>query len=138
MSATAPQMGSTFAPRPVVAKPPTSPSIWSIAGRLSRMQYWAFAALGLVLPFVAWAMLSASGWIDPVFMPGPGAVFKRLGTWLIEDDLIADTGISVYRVLAGFALSMTMEALQAFLPVRVSSIVDVLTNTTGTALGALL
>jgi NitT/TauT family transport system permease protein len=98
-------MGSTFAQRPAVAKPPPSPSIWDIAGRLSRMQYWAFAALGLVLPFVAWALLSASGWIDPVFMPGPGAVFRRLGTWLTEDDLIADTSISVYRVLAGFALS---------------------------------
>jgi len=87
------------------AKPPPTPSIWAIAGRLSRTQYWAFAALGLILPFAVWALLSASGWIDPVFMPGPGSVFARLGTWLMEDDLIADTGISVYRVLAGFALS---------------------------------
>ncbi|HOX66573.1 MAG TPA: ABC transporter permease [Burkholderiaceae bacterium] len=105
MSATAPPMGSNFTPHAGAAKPPPTPSIWAIAGRLSRTQYWAFAALGLILPFAVWALLSASGWIDPVFMPGPGSVFARLGTWLMEDDLIADTGISVYRVLAGFALS---------------------------------
>jgi NitT/TauT family transport system permease protein len=87
---------------------PPTPSIWGIAGRLSRTQYWAFAALGLVVPFVVWAALSASGWIDPVFMPGPSAVFQRLTTWLIEDDLLADTTISVYRVLAGFALSAAL------------------------------
>jgi NitT/TauT family transport system permease protein len=62
----------------------------------------------LVVPFVVWAALSASGWIDPVFMPGPSAVFQRLTTWLIEDDLLADTTISVYRVLAGFALSAAL------------------------------
>jgi VanZ family protein len=44
--------------------------------------------------------------------------------------------ILLRTIAAGFALSMAMEALQAFLPVRVSSIVDVLTNTAGTALGA--
>jgi NitT/TauT family transport system permease protein len=87
---------------------PRTPSIWDIAGRLSRTQYWLFAALGLVLPFVAWAALSASGWIDPVFMPGPAAVFRRLATWLLEDDLLADTSISVYRVLAGFVLSAAL------------------------------
>ncbi len=87
---------------------PPMPSIWDIAGRLSRTQYWLFAALGLVLPFVAWAALSASGWIDPVFMPGPAAVFRRLTAWLTEDDLLADTSISVYRVLAGFLLSAAL------------------------------
>lgn len=49
----------------------------------------------------------------------------------------AAAGILARTVLTGCLLSLAMETLQAFLPVRVSSIVDVLTNTTGTALGAL-
>jgi NitT/TauT family transport system permease protein len=87
---------------------PPRPSIWCIAGRLSRAQYWAFAAIGLLLPFLGWLLLSASGWIDPVFLPGPLAVFERLAYWLFEDELIKDTGISLYRVMAGFALSAVL------------------------------
>jgi len=84
------------------------PGIWRIAGHLSRQQYWMFAVIGLLVPFMAWAALSASGWVDPVFMPGPWSVFSRIWTWLIEDDLTADTLISVYRVAAGFALSAAL------------------------------
>ena len=84
---------------------PDRPSIWRIGGQLSRTQYWLFAALGLFVPFALWAMFSASGWVDPVFLPGPLSVLKRTITWLFEDDLTADALISIYRVAAGFALS---------------------------------
>lgn len=85
--------------------PRSSPSIWAIAANISRGQYWFFAALGLICPFVAWAALSASAWVDPLFLPGPLEVFQRLYLWLLEDDLLGDTAISMYRVSAGFALS---------------------------------
>jgi NitT/TauT family transport system permease protein len=88
--------------------PPRRPALWAIAGSMSRSQYWMFAAVGLLLPFMAWAALSASGWVDPVFLPGPLHVFERLLTWLFEDDLLRDAGISFYRVFAGFALSAVL------------------------------
>ena len=84
--------------------PPRRPGIWSVAGRISRTQYWSFAALGLLAPLVLWEIAAASGWIDPVFMPGPLQVMRRLGEWA-SDDLAGDTLISVGRVFAGFALS---------------------------------
>ena len=72
---------------------------------MSRAQYWAFAALGLLLPVLIWGGVSASEAVDPVFLPGPLQVAERLSQWLFEGELLTDTGISVYRVVAGFALS---------------------------------
>ncbi len=88
--------------------PPSRPGIWAIASDISRGQYWFFAGAGLVTPFLAWIALSASGWVDPVFMPGPLEVFKRLYFWLMEDELMTDTAISMYRVTAGFVLSAVL------------------------------
>jgi NitT/TauT family transport system permease protein len=64
-----------------------------------------FAGLGLICPLIMWAALSASGWIDPIFLPGPAEVLRRLCVWLLQDDLLNDTSISMYRVGVGFALS---------------------------------
>ena len=88
--------------------PPAQASIWGIAARITRTQYWLFAGLGLLSPLLAWAWLSASGLIDPIFLPGPVQVFTRLLSWLVEDDLWGDTLISMYRVMAGFALSAVL------------------------------
>lgn len=41
-------------------------------------------------------------------------------------------------VLVGFALSLCMESIQYFIPSRVTSLLDLITNTLGTFLGALL
>jgi NitT/TauT family transport system permease protein len=54
---------------------------------------------------LCWAWLSASGLVDPIFLPGPLQVFQRILSWITEDDLWGDTMISMYRVTAGFVLS---------------------------------
>jgi len=87
---------------------PPGPGIWAIGAAISRRQYWLFAIAGLLTPLLAWGLLSASGWIDPIFMPGPVKVLDRVYTWLMDDGLMSDMAISVYRVGAGFALSAVL------------------------------
>jgi NitT/TauT family transport system permease protein len=86
---------------------PSQPAagIWSIGGSITRFQYWAFAAIGLLTPLFAWTALAATGWVDPLFLPSPLAVAKRLLSWVVEDDLMGDASISMYRVMAGFVMS---------------------------------
>lgn len=77
----------------------------TIRAAISPSVYWALAALGLIVPLLVWALLAASGGINPVFMPGPVKVVQRIATWWTEDDLLADAGISIMRVVVGWALS---------------------------------
>jgi len=81
------------------------PTLWTIRGAVSPRRYWALAGLGLSLPLLAWWALAAFGTVNPVFLPGPLDVARRVGTWFADEDLMADVRISCYRVVAGWALS---------------------------------
>ncbi|MEO7577486.1 MAG: ABC transporter permease, partial [Massilia sp.] len=81
------------------------------------------AAVGFLLPLVAWLLATASGWADPVFLPTPLHVLERARTWLVEDDLLSDVLISVLRVFGGFALSVAIAVpvgvmMGAYAPIR--------------------
>jgi hypothetical protein len=78
--------------------------------------------------------------------------------WLYVDDIVRNIlgfvplGIAVYlyflrkrksnaailTVFLGFATSLTIEIIQAYIPQRFSGMTDIITNTSGTALGVLL
>lgn len=79
--------------------------LWTIRGTLSRRGYWLLAALGLLIPLLAWWLLSASGLMSKVFLPSPWDVLRRAYLWLTQDRLHADIGISIFRVSAGFVIS---------------------------------
>ncbi|MBC9248772.1 nitrate transport permease nrtB [Pseudomonas alcaligenes] len=85
--------------------PPARPSWWVIRGELPRGAVWCLAGAGLLLPLLLWWLASYLGLSNPMFMPGPDAVLARVGRWWSEEGLLADIGISVYRVMAGFAAS---------------------------------
>jgi NitT/TauT family transport system permease protein len=78
---------------------------WKIRGWLSQRSYWTLAAIGLALPLGAWAALTALGSVNRVFLPGPYDVLRRALSWLRDDELLADVGISCFRVIAGWGLS---------------------------------
>ncbi|HVY05501.1 MAG TPA: ABC transporter permease [Burkholderiales bacterium] len=81
------------------------PGLWSVRGPMGQRTYWILAAVGLLVPLLAWWGLSASGLVTKVFMPGPAQVWSRAISWFETENLVGDTLISIYRVTAGWALS---------------------------------
>ena len=81
---------------------------WSVHGELPRAGMLTLAVLGFLLPFLAWCILSASGIVDPVFLPTPLKVVTRCYDWLVNDDLMSDIGISMGRVFGGFVASTVL------------------------------
>ena len=125
----------------------------AVSRRATRSAYLALAYTLLI----AYASLNPfSGWRAPA-----SGVFAFLGVWpryLTGFDLAINVaayvpfgllvGLALSRrlrhpellmivTIAGAALSLGMEALQGFLPGRIAALPDVLTNTAGSALGAL-
>jgi len=100
---------SAHQPLPAVqsspAKRPKAQRWWVIRGELPRGAIWALAAAGLLLPVLVWWAYTAAGLANPMFMPGPEAVVTRVARWWNDEGLLADIGISVYRVMAGFLIS---------------------------------
>jgi NitT/TauT family transport system permease protein len=95
--------------QPLVQRPPAlRPNPvrwWVIRGELPRTAIWGLAAAGLLMPLLIWWTYTALGLANPMFMPSPDAVLARLGRWWSEEGLLADIGISVYRVMTGFLAS---------------------------------
>ncbi|MGH8808130.1 MAG: ABC transporter permease [Noviherbaspirillum sp.] len=98
-------------------------SAWAVRGELPRRAVVTRAVLGFVLPFIAWGVISNSGWVDRVFLPTPIDVLDRCRAWLLEDGLVSDVGISIARVFGGFlaaaALALPLGILiGTYAPVR--------------------
>ena len=83
---------------------PRSPGLWAIRQAIPSSVYWTLAGVGLIVPLLMWALLAAMGTLDPVLLPGPGLVLDRAKAWW-ADGLMSDMGISVMRVVVGWALS---------------------------------
>lgn len=65
-------------------------------------------ALGIaiwVIFFGLWELAAARGWINTLFMPPPHRVLSTLYTMIVERGFLYDIGISIYRILASFALA---------------------------------
>jgi NitT/TauT family transport system permease protein len=96
---------------------------WSIRGSLPRKRYILIACSSFALGLALWWAVTALPLVDPLFLPGPGAVARRFVDWLIVGDLIDDAKISIYRVGAGFLISAVMALplgllIGAYRPVR--------------------
>ncbi len=78
---------------------------WQVRGEMSARAYSALAVGSFLLFVGLWWLVTAAGWFDKVFLPGPLDVLHRLENWYSQDGLMDDVWISIFRVTAGFVLS---------------------------------
>ena len=79
-----------------------------IGGRLSRSAYLTTAVATFVVLIAVWWLVTALGLVDPMFLPGPGAVLGALSEQAASGELWADIGVSSFRILVGFVLATVM------------------------------
>jgi hypothetical protein len=75
------------------------------AYRWLRTAGWGFARVFSVLALaLAWELAARSGAFTPYMLPALSAVLERIWTDLLTGDLLLNTGVTLYRALAGFLI----------------------------------
>ncbi|MGB4347586.1 MAG: ABC transporter permease [Burkholderiaceae bacterium] len=87
---------------PTQGRPRNRRSAWAVRGEMSRSLAVSLGVGSFALIFIAWCVISAGEWVDPVFLPTPLKVLLRTIDWLLNDDLLSDILISMERVFGGF------------------------------------
>lgn len=79
--------------------------MFRIGAGLSRAARCAIAAFMFSVLGTLWYAVTATGFVKPIFLPGPLAVWSRMAELGTDGTLWADAGISIYRMLTGFAIA---------------------------------
>jgi ABC-type nitrate/sulfonate/bicarbonate transport system permease component len=78
----------------------------------ARSLLWGFARVSsIIVLLVAWEALARSGAFTPFVLPSLSSVIARIWTDAISGDLFINTGLTVYRALVGFFISMFLGIL---------------------------
>lgn len=78
---------------------------FALGGRIATAEFLGIASLVFAILAIAWFSVTAAGLVLPLFLPSPGQVFARLGELWASGQLLADIGISSYRISYGFFVS---------------------------------
>ena len=85
-----------------LAPAPERPS----AARVLRTIAWGLARVSsIVVLAVAWEWFARSGAVTPFMLPRLSLVLERIWSDLLTGDLLMNTGVTVYRAMAGFAIA---------------------------------
>ena len=77
----------------------------------AQIRSWRFGtyiwpAVSVISIVAVWQLLVAFGRIPPFLLPAPLNVCRKLASLLLTGDLIRETGLTLYRTSAGFALAV--------------------------------
>jgi NitT/TauT family transport system permease protein len=99
--------------------PPTRPdsreryrAIWRelvrFRGKTSRSTNLSLSVLSFTILILVWIAISESGLIKEVYMPSPIRVAVAMYSLFVNFNFIHDVGISIFRVMAAFAIAAVM------------------------------
>ena len=72
---------------------------------LSSAERLTVSTCGIIVFFGAWFLVTATGVVEPFFLPSPVAVAKRLGEMLLFEGYSVDILASASRVFGGFLIA---------------------------------
>jgi len=82
---------------------------WNIRGDIPSWLGVCLSVVALAIPLAAWAVVSYAGWVSPMFLPTPTAVFRAgIEMFSGSDPLVRDIFASCARVLAGFVVAASV------------------------------
>jgi NitT/TauT family transport system permease protein len=84
------------------------PSLLRLTARLDGWQFAAIAGAVFLLLLALWWLATATGWVGPLFLPAPGAVWRRLLELAGNGQLWEDCRVSIYRIVAGFLIASVL------------------------------
>jgi NitT/TauT family transport system permease protein len=87
---------------------PRASGVFALGTEVPPRVRWGLRAAAVVVPLLAWWVLSASHVVDPTFLPSPSGVWSAGMRMLSSGDLLHDTAASVRRVLIGFGLALAI------------------------------
>ena len=90
------------APGPVLRRPPVR--VFQLRQAIPERLRWPIAAASVLFPLLVWAAVSATGIVDPLFLPTPASVARAFGRLASSGDLWADVRVTLTRVAIGFGI----------------------------------
>jgi NitT/TauT family transport system permease protein len=82
------------------------PRVFALGRELPPATKWTLRALSVATPLALWWALSASGKVDPKFLPSPRSVWSAGVAMYRNGDLVRDFTASVKRVGIGFGIAV--------------------------------
>jgi NitT/TauT family transport system permease protein len=83
-------------------------------GASRRRQLWTATwpkLAAIALAFAVWQVVVWSGWQPEYVLPGPGAAFAELGHQLTSGRLLPAVGLTLGRVVRGYAVALVLGAV---------------------------
>ncbi|EJL50517.1 ABC-type nitrate/sulfonate/bicarbonate transport system, permease component [Rhizobium sp. CF122] len=84
------------------------PSAFRIGDPISGRSFFLIAVAVFALLFAVWWVATVTGWVKPIFLPSPGAVWAKMVELAMDGTLWTDAGISIYRMLVGFLIASAL------------------------------
>ncbi|MGO2658157.1 ABC transporter permease [Mycetocola reblochoni] len=75
---------------------------------LTRRQYITTAVIAFVTFLVLWTAVTATGLVQPLFLPSPASVVEKLVEQAGNGQLWSDAAVSTYRVMVGYLLASAL------------------------------